>query len=232
MTAAMAVIVSFQSTLLLRGATTGIVKRYMRMRAFNPRSSCESDLGKKRIPALARYFQSTLLLRGATSRNIQAPNRRAFFNPRSSCEERPYGTLSVLTRSSFSIHAPLARSDHRLAKVVPDFLDFSIHAPLARSDKVETGGKMKAMIFNPRSSCEERHADTKARIDAAIFSIHAPLARSDDIFPGYRFCSRISIHAPLARSDCDRGSYRCGVRKCFNPRSSCEERPLRGTVLH
>ena len=59
--------VLFQSTLLMRGATTQTVTLTDKLSShFNPRSSCE----ERRITTLddmqADIFQSTLLMRGAT----------------------------------------------------------------------------------------------------------------------------------------------------------------------
>ena len=79
--------------------------------------------------------------------------------------------------------------------------------------------------FNPRSSCEER-LGTQSRISTEIISIHAPHARSDLGSGGGRHRRHdISIHAPHARSDCVVRYYRHRIYD-FNPRSSCEERPL------
>ena len=67
----------FQSTLLMRGATGGR-QNAGRHRHFNPRSSCE----ERRIAAAGRSgrveFQSTLLMRGATS-HILSTLRRPIF---------------------------------------------------------------------------------------------------------------------------------------------------------
>ena len=101
--------------------------------------------------------------------------------------------------------------------------------------------------FNPRSSCEERQQDHDFFQDAAI-SIHAPHARSDceqlfiariadisihapharsDIHAFRNVACRgwISIHAPHARSDITL-RHTPDRERHFNPRSSCEERPL------
>ena len=58
--------------------------------------------------------------------------------------------------------------------------------------------------FNPRSSCEERHADPRRDTAGAIhISIHAPHARSDPLTHDFLRdgVGVISIHAPHARSD-------------------------------
>ena len=125
-------VIAFQSTLLMRGATTD---DYARSRA-------------------RKKFQSTLLMRGATSCQPVHPRPRDF-NPRSSCEERPRHSRLDNTRKIFqstllmrgatvdglregqsrriSIHAPHARSDacHHAVDVREKI---SIHAPHARSD--------------------------------------------------------------------------------------------------
>ena len=82
--------------------------------------------------------------------------------------------------------------------------DISIHAPHARSDQAGDNG-----IF------------CRCRI-----SIHAPHARSDRLRPRIQFICRISIHAPHARSDA-MARRSTGDSSNFNPRSSCEERPVR-----
>ena len=55
--------------------------------------------------------------------------------------------------------------------------------------------------FNPRSSCEERHALRLRRLYTQHISIHAPHARSDGEHRHGAACHPISIHAPHARSD-------------------------------
>ena len=192
----------FQSTLLMRGATSTSPPLCVRL----------------------KKFQSTLLMRGATDAygkgpgwyaiSIHAPHARSDltihsrrrsgsknFNPRSSCEER----LSRVFRSpkgQISIHAPHARSDPR---TTPDAPSGSWH-------------------FNPRSSCEERRLDAQYAMTLSKFQSTllmrgatraARLALYDDVFQStllmrgatlryLRFVpvSQISIHAPHARSDC------------------------------
>ena len=58
----------FQSTLLMRGATS-VTSTPLSMAAhFNPRSSCEERRQGMRTFAIVNIFQSTLLMRGATGR--------------------------------------------------------------------------------------------------------------------------------------------------------------------
>ena len=88
----------------------------------------------------------------------------------------------------------------------------------------------RGRYFNPRSSCEERPGLLVLPTHPLQISIHAPHARSD---LGYKRTMRhagISIHAPHARSD--RCRFLARLFSCnFNPRSSCEERPVAVDVL-
>ena len=144
----------FQSTLLMRGATSWAhaplwcspisihaphARSDMGVLPGNIIETFQSTLLMRGATALdagllpSTTFQSTLLMRGATWAFYPATSSR-HFNPRSSCEERP-----------------------------PVFMDSS---PIDAD-------------FNPRSSCEERQGCDGVRwLDAAI-SIHAPHARSD-----------------------------------------------------
>ena len=79
----------FQSTLLMRGATGLGFCCSILLTYFNPRSSCEERLLFWFVICKAQIFQSTLLMRGATISMRRQAERRTYFNPRSSCEERP-----------------------------------------------------------------------------------------------------------------------------------------------
>ena len=93
----------FQSTLLIRGATS--------LYQFSGRS-------------LSR-FQSTLLIRGATlgSRSIRRSSR--YFNPRSSYEERQTRAAPRCMLFPISIHAPHTRSDLADLKHIVKHVDFN-----------------------------------------------------------------------------------------------------------
>ena len=107
-------IVKFQSTLLMRGATT----------SYWPTSRPVT------ISIHAPHARSDFLSVSAkryTSRN---------FNPRSSCEERPAQGTRRAAHRDISIHAPHARSDGFTFLVLVGTFDISIHAPHARSDLV------------------------------------------------------------------------------------------------
>ena len=124
----------FQSTLLMRGATSCSMRAFGFVTHFNPRSSCEerhfqndcrgivqgisihapharSDLFIKIASRILSTFQSTLLMRGATRMVHGSIECIRHFNPRSSCEERPDANIRRLLYIAISIHAPHARSD-------------------------------------------------------------------------------------------------------------------------
>ena len=101
----------FQSTLLMRGATSTRHPTRGSSRYFNPRSSCEERRLHLSCPCrYVRYFnpRSSCEERpgGAQSRPIIS-----YFNPRSSCEERLAKSFHLTARYTISIHAPHARSD-------------------------------------------------------------------------------------------------------------------------
>ena len=85
---------TFQSTLLMRGATSVSTTPWPRLNHFNPRSSCEERLAQCFAIAIGAVFQSTLLMRGATVCNVYVICTH-HFNPRSSFEERQNVGLSM-----------------------------------------------------------------------------------------------------------------------------------------
>ena len=107
----MSAVARFQSTLLMRGATCDDgfrdVFAAISIHAPHARSDMPSTASARRP-----RFQSTLLMRGATTICGQRCRCNVNFNPRSSCEERPHGVRVVELRDDrISIHAPHARSD-------------------------------------------------------------------------------------------------------------------------
>ena len=124
----------FQSTLLMRGATRQLLAFLRPTNNFNPRSSCEERRGCLPARGSDRVFQSTLLMRGATIllRFFIVSSSR--FQSTLLMRGATVNTGSMLIRKQLiSIHAPHARSD----AIIPVVLlagDISIHAPHARSD--------------------------------------------------------------------------------------------------
>ena len=200
-------LVRFQSTLLMRGATSAIMHQNFLIDYFNPRSSCEERLKVRLTPERMMYFNPRSSCeerlcyglfgghlvyyfnpRSSCEERRDPASKYAWpaqhFNPRSSCEERP---LWVIRHSRYRHFNPRSSCEERPLWVARQ--ECSRH-------------------FNPRSSCEERRlAHRVVRCDCRI-SIHAPHARSDD------------IQGPTSRR-----------RRYFNPRSSCEERRGQGKGL-
>ena len=120
----------FQSTLLMRGATSTRALACWNHH-FNPRSSCEerlpplsqscevttyfnprSSCEERRFGVVAddkdAVFQSTLLMRGATDAACVLVSLPTYFNPRSSCEERLcYFQALICLTSSYIFREPL-----------------------------------------------------------------------------------------------------------------------------
>ena len=122
----------FQSTLPLRGATSG-----HRWRTVHGQISIHAPLAGSDMPTMpyatnSEIFQSTLPLRGATSIAVG---------------------LSI--PSQISIHTPLAGSDSPAARFHPPRL-ISIHTPLAGSDPTSCSTDLSPRNFNPHSPCGER----------------------------------------------------------------------------
>ena len=129
------IVIQFQSTLLIRGAT--------RSWPDTMRLHC--------------IFQSTLLIRGATLARLARLARKVYFNPRSSYEERRCKQLQHgKSQSRISIHAPHTRSDDlmciHLNLVKNDFNPRSSYEERQIARVACKGGRN----FNPRSSYEER----------------------------------------------------------------------------
>ena len=154
----------------------------------------------------ADEFQSTLLMRGATKQAMRRKQPPIF---QSTLLMRGATGYLKLSRSYhiISIHAPHARSDFGVKRRSQAYR-ISIHAPHARSD-------MPVHV----------HLKPFSRI-----SIHAPHARSDCLRWRAQLAGCISIHAPHARSDA--GHHGCQhIAEYFNPRSSCEERPIECEIV-
>ena len=193
----------FQSTLLMRGATElkAYLEEYRDISIHAPHARSDGPVFLFRINT---KFQSTLLMRGATLQQ---------------------GRLSTRTLC-ISIHAPHARSDEcaqgsyprgsrafqstllmRGATVLKSLSGFccriSIHAPHARSDICTPMRQIRLFKnFNPRSSCEERPSLSSDSTRPPNFN---PRSSCEERREHGRYrcgvAHGISIHAPHARSD-------------------------------
>ena len=177
---------SFQSTLLMRGAThipaADIhIKKQISIHAPHARSDIKigadssglrkisihapharSDLPPTTFQASCR-FQSTLLMRGAT----------------------PLVDARLANRG-ISIHAPHARSDLMTAKNM-SLLIFQSTLLMRGATQRASRARYRVINFNPRSSCEERPGERKIGDDVIGISIHAPHARSDEFMKKMTF---------------------------------------------
>ncbi len=176
----------------------------------------------------ATRFQSTLLMRGATRRYCR-PGRSARISIHAPHARSDLAGSGSVASFDISIHAPHARSDSpRDRPEEPHHI--SIHAPHARSDTTPARLRRRKSIsiHAPHARSDwTRSSSTWIRID---ISIHAPHARSDVKIDLADILDDISIHAPHARSDIRRP--RAAVPFLyFNPRSSCEERRARASLL-
>mgnify|MGYP007031495076 FL=1 len=173
----------FQSTLLMRGATS------LMPVAVQPFG-----------------FQSTLLMRGATAQrlrqrlqagiSIHAPHARSDsctiplflfiqdFNPRSSCEERLCHRHMMPSRIQY--FNPRSSCEERLA--LRQHTCFCIH-------------------FNPRSSCEERLKPPRMTLNNILFQSTLLMRGATICRELEQYKVWISIHAPHARSDAKARSW-------------------------
>ena len=127
------VLVGFQSTLPVWGATCSGFALWSLRPYFNPRSPC----GERRQPH-KRYdfqlvFQSTLPVWGATIVRPCSSSPTSYFNPRSPCGERPAATSTSTAATIFQSTLPVWGATRRRFR-----LDF------------------RRFYFNPRSPCGER----------------------------------------------------------------------------
>ena len=216
----------FQSTLLMRGATT---------------LSTFGGCGAR--------FQSTLLMRGATTSIQPKWHSSTDFNPRSSCEERLASGLR-LPSTNISIHAPHARSDISSQMLLRLAIYFNPRSSCEERRIKSMCGDWQEH-FNPRSSCEERQLLQEVINYFVIFQSTLLMRGATWRRRRWFVSLYISIHAPHARSDTDEAARRAQryqfqstllmrgatadsnvdfLRTNFNPRSSCEER-LQGSSL-
>ena len=222
-------LVQFQSTLPVRGATTNtsglFVENIISIHAPRAGSDIVADKRFQVIKMISIHapragsdspavgsalsyptFQSTLPVRGATSaENTRVSQEQISIHaPRAGSD---IFSISTQERSSISIHAPRAGSD-RVSAESSRVATISIHAPRAGSDSVSTPGFDVCPYFNPRSPCGERRAATPRRRRLKIFQSTLPV----------RGATRL-----------DGAAGRMGQN--FNPRSPCGERPLMGITV-
>ena len=192
----------FQSTLLMRGATSSRRSprpyRCISIHAPHARSDCQ-EIDTRATPI---KFQSTLLMRGATKSASSMRLELLYFNPRSSCEERlSAGSKFLCILFNFN---PRSSCEERRTNTLASTL--------------------ATVYFNPRSSCEERLVRTPVAIRAFKFQSTLLMRGATD----YQIAHQSAPHDFNPRSSCEERLSRIITSLSsayFNPRSSCEERP-------
>ena len=182
----------FQSTLLMRGATSAgeafsaagqdfnprssceerptvqNTLRHVVREDFNPRSSCEERLLYHIHRAKVAEFQSTLLMRGATRAQCGGGCKGLYFNPRSSCEERQGKFCMVMHSHDFN---PRSSCEERraLKGIIVQFDLFQSTLLMRGATACLLLSRISPQHFNPRSSCEERLTAISAAMPTVIF---------------------------------------------------------------
>ena len=127
------------------------------MTCFNPRPSCEGRLFY-RLPLWLLTLVSihAPLARGDFDRGRRIEAWRSF-NPRPSCEGRLFSSVCRNVQCRFQ-STPLLRGATLEYFEREQLPGVSIHAPLARGDTPSMTTQRTTGCFNPRPSCEGRHA--------------------------------------------------------------------------
>ena len=123
---------TFQSTLLMRGATVGSMMFINSIYNFNPRSSCEERPAVITGPLVCKIISIHAPHARSDSRPFFEMRGKDYFNPRSSCEERRRSASSSRSCQNFN---PRSSCEER---------------------RDGDAGHCLRRYFNPRSSCEER----------------------------------------------------------------------------
>ena len=218
---ALSVVVLFQSTLPLRGATLdgsergflGVISihaplagsdrrppaRASSPRNFNPRSPC----GERR-----------------PGRSSRRP--RHDFNPRSPCGERPNRHDVDYMRKAFQSTLPLRGATVAYGLRIHFLRYFNPRSPCG--ERLGLALTVRVLSnFNPRSPCGERRFDHALSLPSRLFQSTLPLRGATLMLSMEALILSISIHAPLAGSDAPPAWYSARP-SYFNPRSPCGER--------
>ena len=198
--AAVFVVLVFQSTPPVRGATrTGCCPRYHRQ-DFNPRPPCGGRPPAGAGQAAPSAFQSTPPVRGATPRRRVRNGRCRGFQstpPVRGATGRDFDILEI--GKAISIHAPRAGGDLSAVMRATEDSDISIHAPRAGGDTMAA----------------------QARIYITTISIHAPRAGGDQkIIKFCWHCGRFQSTPPV-RGATSLDAIARTTEGDFNPRPPC-----------
>ena len=147
----------FQSTLPVRGATLRRSRSRPSASYFNPRSPC----GERRV-GVARLAHGLIISihaprAGSDRRPCGRARRSRYFNPRSPCGERRRASGRCCSRPGY----------------------FNPRSPCGERRKTRTSFPSFKRDFNPRSPCGERLPVRGDPLNPKVISIHAPRAGSD-----------------------------------------------------
>ena len=223
MCAACGMVLEFQSTHPLRGATFTAVDVAYFLKNFNPRTPCgvRPD-GLDRLAYKRHGFQSTHPLRGATRSPASNRLRSIYFNPRTPCGVRRAFLLRRLTATVFQSTHPLrgATGSTLLSEVIQVFQ--STH-PLRGATMCAENSTMERKF---QSTHPLRGATASWPCTATIptfQSTHPLRGATSGIYKAYSWI-KISIHAPLAGCD-GAGNNRGSVDKLISihaPLAGCD----------
>ena len=239
---------SFQSTLLMRGATRLPGGRQDACFYFNPRSSCE-ERRLRRPPAAPEtsYFNPRSSCEERPERRADHDTDGVDFNPRSSCEERLKPCPFCGHELTISIHAPHARSDWEGAIVMSKWYIFQStllmrgatrsrrryrHCPAFQSTLLMRGATLRivtrGVCMTFQSTLLMRGATRRiCRQPSQHWQNFNPRSSCEERHVYLQCRQRVDNFNP--RSSCEERPYSNSDRdmgNCnFNPRSSCEERP-------
>ena len=245
--------ITFQSTLPVRGATFVFPSPSGSYYNFNPRSPCGERRRIFRSCVCPGRFQSTLPVRGATSSRSCLPATRTNFKPRSPCGERRIVQDNQNQRQHISIHAPRAGSDdtdrekrnagHRFQSTLPvrgatsspywrvvTSFTFQSTLPVRGATPHDRAIPRFKRDFNPRSPCGERQRQNRNYPRIKEFQSTLPVRGATFLLRrnhlGGQFQSTLPVRGATRHTPCFRGRG-----KYFNPRSPCGERLIHAVVL-
>ena len=168
----------FQSTLLMRGATRRIPTAETLDCTFQSTLLMRGATGFTMCASVFKEFQSTLLMRGATSSLLRTGNLRDDFNPRSSCEERRCGGDSLCTLRTFQ-STLLMRGATATGSVFSTHPRFQSTLLMRGATSDPNGYKSIQELFQSTLLMRGATKELENFHYLVMISIHAPHARSD-----------------------------------------------------
>ena len=146
------VVYIFQSTRPMRGATCGLLRRYVgAVRYFNPRAPCGARLNQNNVRNFAAYF-----------------------NPRAPCGARLVDAVNRRNGGAISIHAPHAGRDRHNITSFHFLIYFNPRAPCGARPRTAAPRHRHRRNFNPRAPCGARPSTNATLRIIGHFNPRAP----------------------------------------------------------